>query len=55
MDGKRRVRTMSIEGAHDDVWLKGEELARVIKYAFVELLRMGIAPEPEPFGGEVSP
>lgn len=49
----RKVRTMDIEGPHDDVWIKGEQLARAIKYAFVELLRMGIAPEPKPFGDEV--
>lgn len=51
-DGSRAVQTMFIEGAHDDVWLEGEQLARTIKYAFVELMKMGIAPEPEPFGGE---
>ncbi|KAJ5098972.1 hypothetical protein N7532_005973 [Penicillium argentinense] len=53
-DSSRRVRAMSIEGAHDEAWLTGEELARTIKYAFVELLRMGLAPEPEPFGGQSS-
>lgn len=54
-DGSRAVRTMIIEGGHDEIWSEGEQLARTIKYAFVELLRMGIAPEPEPFGGEKVP
>jgi hypothetical protein len=46
---------MIIEGEHDEIWSEGEQLARTIKYAFVELLKMGIAPEPEPFGGEKVP
>jgi hypothetical protein len=54
-DGSRAVRTMIIEGEHDEIWSEGEQLARTIKYAFVELLKMGIAPEPEPFGGEKVP
>jgi hypothetical protein len=41
----RRVRTLSIGGAHDDAWIDGDETARSIKFAFEELQQMGLAPE----------
>ncbi|KAJ5698504.1 hypothetical protein N7462_000509 [Penicillium macrosclerotiorum] len=50
--GDRRVRVLPISGAHDEAWIKGEELARVVKYAFVQLQKMGLSPEPELLGGE---
>lgn len=40
----RRVRVLSISGAHDDAWIKGDELARAIQVAFEELQSMGLAP-----------
>ncbi|KAJ6036229.1 hypothetical protein N7540_000508 [Penicillium herquei] len=48
---ERRVQMLSLEGGHDELWSQGEELARAIKYAFVELQKMGLAPEPEVLGG----
>ena len=42
----RRLRVFPISGAHDDAWLQGDELARPIKLAFVELQKMGLCPEP---------
>ncbi|KAJ6006329.1 hypothetical protein N7451_004273 [Penicillium sp. IBT 35674x] len=47
----RRVEVLSIEGAHDEAWINGEGLARAVKFAFVELQKMGLAPEPEILGG----
>lgn len=47
----RHVRVLPISGKHDDAWLHGEELARAVKFTFVELQKMGIAPEPEHLGG----
>lgn len=40
----RRVRLLSIGGAHDDAWIDGRELARSVKFAFEELHDMGLAP-----------
>lgn len=40
----RRVRVLSIGGAHDDAWTDGRELARSVKFAFEELHDMGLAP-----------
>lgn len=50
----RHVRVLPISGAHDDAWIHGEELARAVKFTFVELQKMGIAPEPEFLGGSES-
>ncbi|KAJ5587755.1 uncharacterized protein N7459_003520 [Penicillium hispanicum] len=43
----RRVRVLPISGAHDEAWLNGDELARAIKLAFVELQNIGLSPGPE--------
>ncbi|KAJ5637604.1 hypothetical protein N7490_007483 [Penicillium lividum] len=50
----RLVQLLSIEGEHDDAWIHGEGLARAVKFAFVELQKMGLAPEPEVLGGSSS-
>ncbi|KAJ6151146.1 hypothetical protein N7470_007740 [Penicillium chermesinum] len=47
----RHVRFLPISGGHDEAWSIGEELARAVKFTFVELQKMGIAPEPEFLGG----
>lgn len=41
----RRVRTLSIGGAHDDAWINGDEIARSVKFAFEELQEMELAPQ----------
>ncbi|KAJ5160428.1 uncharacterized protein N7482_007432 [Penicillium canariense] len=41
----RRVHVLPITGGHDEAWIKGEELARAVKFAFVELQKMRLAPE----------
>lgn len=43
----RRVRLLSIGGAHDDAWIKGHELSRAIQVALEELGAMGLAAAPE--------
>lgn len=48
---ERRVQMLTLEGLHDELWEKGEEVARAIKYAFIELQKMGLAPEPKVLGG----
>lgn len=40
----RRVRTLSISGAHDNAWSDGTELARSIEFTFEQLREMGLAP-----------
>lgn len=40
----RRVRILSISGAHDDAWSDGTELARSIQFTFEQLREMGVAP-----------
>lgn len=40
----RRVRTLTISGAHDDAWVDGRELARSIRFAFEQLREMALAP-----------
>ncbi|KAJ5113608.1 hypothetical protein N7456_002142 [Penicillium angulare] len=47
----RRVQILPLEGPHDDVWIHGDELARAVEYAFIELQQMGLAPEPEAMSG----
>ncbi|KXG45608.1 uncharacterized protein PGRI_033750 [Penicillium griseofulvum] len=42
--GDRRVRVLSISGAHDEAWENGEQLARAVTYAFEQLQEMGLAP-----------
>ncbi|KAJ5158928.1 uncharacterized protein N7500_008579 [Penicillium coprophilum] len=42
--GDRRVRVLSISGAHDEAWENGEQLARAITFAFEQLQEMGLAP-----------
>lgn len=49
----RRVEVLPLSGEHDEAWIKGEELARAIKFAFAELQKMGLLPEPELIGGEI--
>lgn len=39
----RRVVMLPVKGGHDDVWEKGEELARAISLTVEELLKMGLA------------
>ena len=39
----RRVRVLSITGAHDEAWEKGEQLARAVTFAFEQLHEMGLA------------
>ncbi|KAJ5562051.1 hypothetical protein N7535_003486 [Penicillium sp. DV-2018c] len=41
----RRVRVLSISGAHDEAWEKGDQLARTVKFAFKQLQEMGLAPQ----------
>lgn len=43
----RRVRLLSISGAHDDAWIQGHELARAIQVAFEELGAMGLTAPPK--------
>ncbi|KAJ5151950.1 hypothetical protein N7492_010245 [Penicillium capsulatum] len=43
----RHVRVLSINGAHDDAWSRGQELARAIQVAFEELGEMGLSTAPE--------
>lgn len=40
----RRVRTLTISGAHDEAWIDGTELARSIQFAFEQLREMSLAP-----------
>jgi len=47
----RRVRTLPIEGAHDDAWVHGDEIARSVKFAFEQLQQMGLAPQAWPGDG----
>ncbi|KAJ5383114.1 hypothetical protein N7517_001025 [Penicillium concentricum] len=42
--GDRRVRVLSISGAHDEAWERGEELAHAVTFAFEQLQDMGLAP-----------
>ncbi|KAI3198413.1 hypothetical protein CBS147311_6439 [Penicillium roqueforti] len=39
----RRVRILSITGAHDEAWENGEQLARAVTFAFEQLHEMGLA------------
>lgn len=48
---ERRVQMLTLEGLHDELWEQGEEVARAVKYAFIELQKMGLAPEPKVLGG----
>ncbi|KAJ5893930.1 hypothetical protein N7495_005621 [Penicillium taxi] len=50
----RRVRELEISDKHDNHWVIGEGLARAIKYAFLELQNMGLAPEPEELSGSTT-
>lgn len=40
----RRLRILSISGAHDEAWENGEQLARAVTFAFEQLQEMGLAP-----------
>ncbi|KAJ5620349.1 hypothetical protein N7510_004333 [Penicillium lagena] len=40
---RRRVCSLPLRGAHDEIWGNGEELARAIIFAFRELQDMGLA------------
>jgi hypothetical protein len=42
--GDRRVRVLTISGAHDEAWENGEQLAHTVTYAFEQLQEMGLAP-----------
>ncbi|CAI7610414.1 unnamed protein product [Penicillium glandicola] len=42
--GDRRLRVLSISGAHDEAWEKGVQLARAVTFAFEQLQEMGLAP-----------
>ncbi|KAJ5436785.1 hypothetical protein N7445_007670 [Penicillium cf. griseofulvum] len=44
LHGDRRVRVLSISGAHDEAWENGEQLARAVTFAFEQLQEMGLAP-----------
>lgn len=48
----RRVEVLPISGEHDEAWIKGEELARAVKFAFAELQKMGLSPESASLGGD---
>lgn len=41
----KRVRILSMRGAHDEAWEKGDELARAVMFAFEQLHEMGLAPK----------
>lgn len=41
----RRLRVLSISGAHDEAWEKGDQLAHAVKFAFEQLQDMGLAPQ----------
>ena len=41
----KRIRILSIRGAHDEAWEKGDELARAVTFAFEQLHEMGLAPK----------
>jgi acetyl esterase/lipase len=41
----RRLRLLSISGAHDEAWEQGDQLARAVKFAFEQLQEMGLAPQ----------
>lgn len=49
----RRVEVLTLSGEHDEVWSKGEELARAVKFAFAELQKMGLSPVSELIGREI--
>ena len=40
----RRLRVLSISGAHDEAWENGEQLARAVTFAFEQLQEMGLTP-----------
>ncbi|KAJ5459220.1 hypothetical protein N7530_011164 [Penicillium desertorum] len=40
----RRLRVLSISGAHDEAWENGEQLARAVTVAFEQLQEMGLTP-----------
>lgn len=45
-EDKRKVAVLPVKGRHDEIWRKGEELARAIAYTFEEMRGMGLLSSP---------